>query len=119
MCRYTSIPFQDRLCPLCHSDTETEFHFLMVYPCLLTVRMKCFSAIWYTNPSIDEFIQLYAIHKIDKFIQLTSLYNYMLFTKRKYYFDYIIMQTFPCNVHPLTPHFYIYMFLIFALRHRL
>ena len=56
--RYTSIPFQDRLCPLCHSDIETEFHFLMVCPCLMTVRMKYFSAIWYTYPSIDKFIQL-------------------------------------------------------------
>ena len=38
-----------------------------------------------------------------------------------------IMQTCPCNVHPLTPHFYIvklgftgvYIFLIFAPKHRL
>ena len=38
-----------------------------------------------------------------------------------------IMQTSPCNEYPLTPHFYIvklgftgvYIFLIFALKHRL
>ena len=58
MGRYTSIPFQDRLCPLCHSDIETEFHFLMVCSCLMTLRMKYFSAIWYTYPSIEKFIQL-------------------------------------------------------------
>ena len=27
---YINIPFQERLCPLCHSDVETEFYFLLV-----------------------------------------------------------------------------------------
>ena len=68
--RYTSIPFQDRLCPLCHSDIETEFHFLMVCPGLMTVRMKYLSAIWYTYPSIDKFIQLCNSQNLNTFLNI-------------------------------------------------
>ena len=58
--RYNNIPFQERLCPLyvCHSDVETEFHLLLVCPGLVPVRTKYFSAIWYTYPSMDKFVQL-------------------------------------------------------------
>ena len=48
-------------------------------------------------------------------------------TSYVYSFFDAIMRTCPCNVHPITPHFYIiklgltrvYIFLIFALKHRL
>ena len=40
--RSNNIPFQERLCPLCHSDVETEFHFLPVCPDLVPVRTKYF-----------------------------------------------------------------------------
>ena len=56
--RYNGVPFQDRLCPLFYTEIETEFNFLMVCPGLMAVRMKYFSAIWYTYPSIGKFIQL-------------------------------------------------------------
>ena len=58
MGRYPRVPFDTRLCPLCHSDVETEFHFLMICPCLMTVRRKYLTAIWYMYPSINKFVQL-------------------------------------------------------------
>ena len=55
--RYNNIPFNERLCPLCKSDVETEYHFLLVCPNLSQTRSKYISLIWYTYPSINKFIQ--------------------------------------------------------------
>ena len=48
MGRYPRVPFDARLCPLCHTDVETEFHSLMIFPSLMSVRRKYLTAIWYT-----------------------------------------------------------------------
>ena len=56
--RYNNTPFVERLCPLCKSDIETEYHFLLVCPNLRQIRSKYISFIWYTYPSVDKFIQL-------------------------------------------------------------
>ena len=58
MGRYPRVSFDARICPLCYSDVETEFHFLMICPSLMTVRRKYLTAIWYTYPSINKFVQL-------------------------------------------------------------
>lgn len=56
--RYNNIPFENRICPLCQLDIETEFHFLLVCPVLMPVRTKYFTAVWYTYPLVDKFVQL-------------------------------------------------------------
>ena len=56
--RYNNIPFNEMLCPLCKSDVETEFHFLLVCTNVSQTRSKYISFIWYTYPSINKFIQL-------------------------------------------------------------
>ena len=38
--RYNNTPFAKRLCPLCKSDIETEYHFLLVCPNLRQIRSK-------------------------------------------------------------------------------
>ena len=58
MGRYPRVSFDARLCPLCYSDVETEFHFLMICPSLMTVRRKYLTVVWYTYPSINKFVQL-------------------------------------------------------------
>ena len=56
--RYNNIPFSERICPLCNSDIQTEYHCLLVCPSLSQIRSKYSSFIWYTYPSINKFIQL-------------------------------------------------------------
>ena len=68
--RYNNIPFHDRLCPLCQSDIETEFHFLLVCPVLMPVRQKYFSAIWYTYPSKNKFVQICRTSNINAVLNL-------------------------------------------------
>ena len=50
--------FVERLCPLCKSDIESEFHFLFVCSNLSQIRLNYISIIWYTYPTVDKFIQL-------------------------------------------------------------
>ena len=56
--RYNNRSFDERLCPLCKTDIETEYHFLLVCPNLSHIRSKYISFIWYTYPSENKFIQL-------------------------------------------------------------
>lgn len=72
--RYRNIPFNERLCPLCHTDIETEYHFLLVCPSLNQLRTKYISSIWYTYPSEEKFVQLctsqnrYIVNNISRYI---------------------------------------------------
>ena len=53
--RYNNIPCNERLCRLCKSDGETEYHFLLVCPNLSQTRSKYISFnIWYTYQSITK-----------------------------------------------------------------
>ena len=56
--RDNNAPFAERLCPLCKSDIESEFHFLFVCSNLSQIRLNYISIIWYTYPTVDKFIQL-------------------------------------------------------------
>ena len=42
---YYSIPWAQRICPLCKLDVETEYHFLLICPKLSTIREKTFTKV--------------------------------------------------------------------------
>ena len=53
---YYSIPWAQRICPLCKLDVETEYHFLLICPKLSTIREKLLPRYLYENPSEIKYI---------------------------------------------------------------
>ena len=51
--QYRNVPFNERVCPICHTDIKMEYHFLLVFPSLSQLRSKYMSSIWYTYPSVQ------------------------------------------------------------------
>ena len=80
--RYNNRSFDERLCPLCKTDIETEYHFLLVCPNLSHIRSKYISFIWYTYPSENKFIQL-CMSKNKAIINNISRYVYNAMKYRK------------------------------------
>ena len=80
--RYNNRSFDERLCPLCKTDIETEYHFLLVCPNLSHIRSKYISFIWYTYPSENKFIQL-CMSKNKGIINNISRYVYNAMKYRK------------------------------------
>ena len=53
--RYTNTPRELRICKLCKTEPETEFHFLLKCPYYNDLRVKYISRKYYVNPSLNKF----------------------------------------------------------------
>ena len=53
---YQSIPWEQRICPLCNLDIETEYHFLLICPILSVYRVRYLPQFVYVNPSEAKYI---------------------------------------------------------------
>ena len=53
--RFESIPFNERICQVCNSDIETEFHFLLICPYFDHLRQEFISSYFYMHPSEVKF----------------------------------------------------------------
>ena len=53
--RFESIPFNERICQVCNSDIETEFHFLLICPYFDHLRQEFIPSYFYMHPSEVKF----------------------------------------------------------------
>ena len=53
--RFESIPFNERICQVCNSDIETEFHFLLICPYFDHLRQEFIPSNYYMHPSEVKF----------------------------------------------------------------
>ena len=97
--RYNGIPFDERVCPLCEGGIETEYHFLLICPNLAHIRSKYISAVWYTFPSTEKFIQLctttnsQVINNMSRYI-----FSAMKFRKKQCYISINLYIDTPLNI---------------------
>ena len=108
--RYNNTPFVERLCPLCKSDIETEFHFLLVCQNLSQIRSKYISFIWYTYMylSVDKFIYYFIIYTLQNNISQHIL-NAMKFCKQSLSIEWVWRMC-----HSMLYVHYLCMFVILA-----
>ena len=50
-----NIPYEDRMCPVCNTAVENEFHLLLECSLYTTARQKYISKFYFTHPSYDKF----------------------------------------------------------------
>ena len=53
--RFESINYNERICPICNSDIETEMHFLLVFPYYDHLRQEFIPSYFYIYPSEIKF----------------------------------------------------------------
>ena len=58
--RWTNVPKQNRICPLCNLDIGNEFHYLFncTYPQIAELRKKFIPGYYLSNPSENKLIRL-------------------------------------------------------------
>ena len=92
--RYSNTPFHERICILFNQDVETEYHFLLVCQTLSHIRSNHISSIWFTYPSVNNFVQL-CTSKSTNIINAISRY---VFSAMKFRSQYIKdMNLWPCH----------------------
>ena len=64
--RYTNIPKEDRICPLCNINIEDELHFVIVCNKLCPLRHKLFENIYEIIPT---FINIYMYLFLQFFVE--------------------------------------------------
>ena len=57
--RYHNIVQTNRLCPICHTDIEDEFHFILKCPMYDDLRKLFIKPFYYERPSVFKLIQLF------------------------------------------------------------
>lgn len=56
--RYENTPYEDRMCPVCNTAVENEFHLLFECSLYMTARQKYIPKYYFTHPSYDKFKEL-------------------------------------------------------------
>jgi hypothetical protein len=64
--RYSKLPVEQRICKLCSSDVEDEFHFIMHCPKLSAYRIDLFESLSLVIPSLPD------MSEIEKFKYMLS-----------------------------------------------
>ena len=57
--RYHNIVQTNRLCPICHTDIEDEFHFILKCPMYNDLRKLYIKPFYYERPSVFKLILLF------------------------------------------------------------
>ena len=57
--RYKNIPLDRRICPMCKTDVEDEFHFVLKCPAYASLRVKFLKPYYFQRPSVFKLIQLF------------------------------------------------------------
>lgn len=60
--KYSNIPLDRRLCPLCTSDIEDEYHFILKCPYYCHLREQFLKKFYYNKPSVFKLIKLLSIN---------------------------------------------------------
>ena len=56
--RYSKLPVEQRICRLCSSEVEDEFHFIMHYPKLSAYRVDLFESLSLVIPSFPDMSEI-------------------------------------------------------------
>ena len=73
--RYKNIPLHLQLCPLCKTDIEDEFHFLLKCPFYASFREKHIKKYYYERPSVFKLIQLLSTENVKELCNLGKFIN--------------------------------------------
>ena len=76
--RHRNIPVIQRLCPICKSDIEDEFHFILKCPAYTDLRKLYIKKYFWLRPSVFKLIQLLSINNVKVLCNLGK-YLKMLF----------------------------------------
>ena len=80
--RYYNIAKENRICKLCYSAVETEFHFVLVCEKLADIREKYIPRKYYTNTNPHKYIILMSSSS-EHILQNLGMYVFYAFQKRK------------------------------------
>ena len=73
--RYKNVPLERRICPMCKSDMEDEYHFMLKCPAFNNLRKRCLKPYYFQRPSVYKLTQLLStrnvkeLSNVDKFIK--------------------------------------------------
>ena len=84
--RYRGIPRDQRICPLCNSDVEDEFHFFVKCKFYSSLRKKYLKPYYYRNPSVFKIVQLLSSQNTKE------LCNLAVFIKKAFAVRSLILQ---------------------------
>ena len=73
--RYSNTPRAQRLCPLCKSDIEDEYHFLLICPAYDSVRTKFIKQYFVHRPSVFKAINLLSTNNCKNLINIGKFIN--------------------------------------------
>ena len=80
--RYINIERNERLCHLCKTSIEDEYHFLLVCSCYEDLRETYIPSRFYNQPTINKFHNAMA-SRDDNIIRNIAMYIYHAFERRK------------------------------------
>ena len=73
--RSQNIPRSERICQLCNSDIEDEFHFVLKCPVYCDLRKKYIKQYYWRRPSVFKLVQLLSVNNVK---ELCSLGKFIL-----------------------------------------
>ncbi len=79
--RYHNTPRENRICAVCHSGIETEYHFTLVCSCYRDLRVKYISDKYWRDPNLHKFNILLSTQAQSVLTNLAS-YVYYAFERR-------------------------------------
>lgn len=80
--RYSNTERNQRICKLCNTEIETEFHFVLKCPRLTSFREKYIPSKFYQSPNINKFNILMSSKNVDIIMRL-AVFAYCAFQERK------------------------------------
>ena len=62
--RYYNAPRENRICPLCLTDEEDEYHFIFICPFYIDLRKLYIKQYFWKRPSVYKLIQLFTSENV-------------------------------------------------------
>ena len=62
--RHQNIARHERLCPICNSELEDEYHFILICHAYSDLRKKYIKRFYWNRPSVFKLVQLLSVHNI-------------------------------------------------------
>jgi len=91
--RYSKLPVEQRICRLCSSEVEDEFHFIMHCPKLSAYRVDLFESLSIVIPSFPDMSEIEKIKHILSSNDLDICKIYILGVKKMYDLNQTLKQS--------------------------
>ena len=78
--RYKNVPLERCICPICKSDVEDEYHFMLKCPAYNNLRKRYLKPYYFQRPSVYKLTQLLSTGNVKckiqkKYVMLVNLLN--------------------------------------------